>query len=200
MVGWVVLSPTDDFVFIFVFLLFMFLLIFKIDSYFLKQERPLHQTSLSDMPVLLEKIFGYLNDWATAFPNTYFVAMVTPHSGTTAKAIEDKLPICHMLALLPYVLISDTRFMCTYEQQLRYYFFIPRCRFISPMTCLFTNICLISLLPWLQRSCPSRLPSAIPQSRTAANWLAGDRINLWTQRKIDHSNGTSEFKCERWLL
>lgn len=44
---------------------------------------------------------------STVFPYTNFVAMVTLHSGSAAKAIEDKLPICHMLALLPYVLISD---------------------------------------------------------------------------------------------
>lgn len=124
-----------------------------------------YYTFLSTMTVLLDKnmwSFEWLGSW-TVSPNTNFVAMVILHSGSRAKAIEDKLPICHMLALLPYVLISDTRFMRSYEPQLRYYFFIPRCRLISPMTCLFTNICLINLLPWLQRRCPIRPPSATPQ-------------------------------------
>ena len=120
-----------------------------------------------------------------------FVAMVTFQPGSTAPAIEDKLPICHMLALLPYVLISDTRFMGSYEQQLRHSFLIRRGSFTPPMTCLFTNICLINLPPRLQRSC-SPVP---PPSRTAANWPAGDRrINRWTRDKIDHSNNTSGFK------
>ena len=160
MISCVVLSPTFDFLFYF------FFSTGRVCRDFSKMGKTivLYQTSLSNMAMLLDRIIGYLNDWGTVSPNTYFVAMVTLHSGTTAKAIEDKLPICHMLALLPYVLISDIRFMGSHEQQLRYCFFILRWRFISPMTCLFTNICLINLLPWLQRSCPNRLPSAIPPS------------------------------------
>lgn len=197
--GWMSLLQL---IFIFLFLLVMYLQIFETDIYFLKWEAIIwSEAFLSNMTLLLGKIFVYLNNWGTVSPNTYFVAMATLHSGTTAKAIEDKLPICHMLPRLPYVLISDTRFMCSYGQQLKYYVFVLRCRFISPMTCLFTNICLINLLPWLKRSCPNRLYQVpFPQYRTAANWPAGDRINLWIRDKIYRSNNLSEFKCVRWLL
>lgn len=87
----------------------------------------------------------WLNDWGTISPNSYFVTMATLHSYSTATAIEDELPIRHMLALLPYALVSHTRLMRSYEQHLRCYFFVLRCRLISQMTCLFTNICLINL-------------------------------------------------------
>lgn len=122
--------------------------------------------------------------------------MVTVLSGSTTKAIEDKLPICHMLALLPYVLISDIRFMCLYEKQLRYNFFILRWKLISAMTCLFTNICLINLLPWLQSICLKRLTECHPQSWTVANWPTGDHINQWTQDKIDRPNNI--FNSNMW--
>ncbi len=59
-----------------------------------------YQTFLSNMAMLLEKkiwLFEWLRSWTVSFTN--FVAMVTLHSGTPAKAVEDKLPICHMLAL-----------------------------------------------------------------------------------------------------
>lgn len=129
-------------------------------------------------------LFKWLESWTT-FPNCNFVAMVTLHFGSTAKAIEDKLncPFTTCWLFFPYVLISDSRFMRSCELQLKCYFPILRCRFRSSLTCMFSTICFINLLPWLQRIYADYWVP-VPPSKPDANWPVGDCINQWAQAKL----------------
>lgn len=107
---------------------------------------------------------GDFNNWVFDLSNRInLVAIVTLLSGSIARAIKDELPICQMFVPLPYVLIFATKSICSYEEQWRCRFFLVReYTSISPMTCLFINICSINLLCWLQRSWPNRLLRAMP--------------------------------------